>query len=65
FRHAITANACKDARKKGFSTIVCGHTHFAEEQQIKGVRYLNTGSWTEESFFYVQVDDEKIELREV
>ncbi|MCK5849398.1 MAG: metallophosphoesterase family protein, partial [Kiritimatiellae bacterium] len=50
FRHAITANACKDARKKGFSTIVCGHTHFAEEQQIKGVRYLNTGSWTEESF---------------
>jgi len=65
FRHEITANACKHARKKGLTTVVCGHTHCAEEQQVKGVRYLNTGSWTEESFFCVVVDDEKIELREV
>lgn len=62
FRQEIASNAGRHAAMQGFSTVVCGHTHFVEEQLIRGIRYLNTGSWTENDFYAVFVDGETIEL---
>jgi UDP-2,3-diacylglucosamine pyrophosphatase LpxH len=35
------------ARSKGFRFVTCGHTHLALENDIQGVRYVNSGSWTD------------------
>lgn len=59
----VTANAVEHARENGYGTVVCGHTHYADERLVDGIRFLNTGSWTEEPVCYVDADDEGIELR--
>ena len=55
-------NAVHYARKNGFTAVACGHTHFAEEQFINGIQYLNTGAWTEQPTFYVRVTTDEIVL---
>jgi UDP-2,3-diacylglucosamine pyrophosphatase LpxH len=45
-RHVIR-NAAWQARLLGHAAVACGHTHFVEETVQDGIRYLNTGSWTE------------------
>ena len=65
FRNAITRNAVRFARRHDARTVVCGHTHFSEERALDGVRYFNTGSWTELPSSCLFVDDKTIELREI
>jgi UDP-2,3-diacylglucosamine pyrophosphatase LpxH len=36
--------------------------HFAEDTVIEGVRYLNTGSWTEAPAHFLRVTPESVEL---
>jgi UDP-2,3-diacylglucosamine pyrophosphatase LpxH len=52
------------ARLQGYSTITCGHTHFTEDTVLNGVRYLNTGSWTEDPPMCIRVDGSKVDLVE-
>ncbi len=58
----VKKNAITCAVKGGFAAIACGHTHHAEDVVCDGVRYLNTGSWTEEPLHYVSVSANEIRL---
>ena len=65
FREGISSSAVRFAKQHGCRNVTCGHTHYAEELAADGVRYLNTGSWTEEPFHCIFADDETIELRQL
>ncbi|GAC1346592.1 MAG: hypothetical protein NVSMB14_09570 [Isosphaeraceae bacterium] len=43
----VERRATEYARSKGFRNVTCGHTHLARDSQNDGVRYINTGTWTE------------------
>ena len=62
-RKNVMLNAVSYAAKNGFEAVTCGHTHFAEEYFINGIRYLNTGAWTEQPTYYVRVTDNEITLK--
>ena len=62
-RKNVMINAVHYAREHGFTAVTCGHTHYAEEQFINGIRYLNTGAWTEQPTFYVHATDNEILLK--
>ncbi len=60
----IRREAVQCARSEGFSTVTCGHVHSSEDVVEDGVRYLNTGSWTEpDTMHYLRVNGQMIELR--
>lgn len=59
----VARKALKAARTQGFEAITCGHTHAAMDLRQGGVRYLNTGAWTEEPHHFLEVDAEGIRLR--
>ncbi|MGD8993361.1 MAG: hypothetical protein PVI00_18020, partial [Desulfobacterales bacterium] len=60
-KHVMT-NAVHYARENGFNAVACGHTHYAEEQFVYGIKYLNSGAWTERPTFYVRVSADEIVL---
>jgi UDP-2,3-diacylglucosamine pyrophosphatase LpxH len=62
-RKNVMINAVHYAKKHGFKAVTCGHTHYAEEQFINGIKYLNTGAWTEQPTFYVHATDNEILLK--
>lgn len=62
-RKNVMLNAVNYAAKNGFEAVACGHTHFAEEQFINGIKYLNTGAWTEQPTYYVRVTDNEMILK--
>jgi UDP-2,3-diacylglucosamine pyrophosphatase LpxH len=61
-RH-VAGNAARYARRHGFEAVTCGHTHYAEDREVGGIRYLNTGCWTESSTAIVVVDADDIQWR--
>ncbi len=62
-RKSVMLNAVNYAAENGFHAVTCGHTHYAEEQMINGIRYLNTGAWTEQPTYCVRVTDNEISLQ--
>jgi len=58
----VKKNAVACAVNGGFSAITCGHTHYPEDSVCEGVRYINTGSWTEEPLHYLTVNTNEIRL---
>jgi len=46
---SVAMNAIEAAREHGCPAVTCGHTHFVEDRVIEGIRYLNTGAWTEDN----------------
>ena len=56
-------NAVKCAIEGRFEAITCGHTHYAEDSVCEGVRYINTGAWTESPSHYVLVTPTQILLK--
>ncbi len=58
----VKKNAVNCAREVGFDTITCGHTHYPEDSLCEAVRYINTGSWTEEPLYYLSVNADEIRL---
>ncbi|MDA9981640.1 metallophosphoesterase family protein [Gammaproteobacteria bacterium] len=58
----VKKNAVDCARESGFEAITCGHTHYVEDSVYKGVRYINTGTWTEEPLHYVSICPDTIRL---
>jgi UDP-2,3-diacylglucosamine pyrophosphatase LpxH len=52
-RKNVMINAVKCAMENGYEAVACGHTHYAENVDYKGVKYINTGAWTEFPAFYL------------
>jgi hypothetical protein len=42
--------------------VVCGHIHYAEMREIKGVLYCNDGDWVESCTALVEHFDGRLEL---
>lgn len=58
FRDHVAMNAVEHARENGFTAVVCGHTHADETRVIDGIRYMNTGAWTETPHYVVYENGE-------
>ena len=43
----VESRAIDYARGRGFHFVTCGHTHLALEAEHDGVRYINSGTWTD------------------
>ena len=61
----VMMNAVDCALENGFEVVTCGHTHYPEDRIFNGIRYINTGSWTETPAFYLRVTDDQITLNRV
>ncbi|OGV67534.1 MAG: hypothetical protein A3K19_17665 [Lentisphaerae bacterium RIFOXYB12_FULL_65_16] len=59
----VRQNAIESAKAHGFPAITCGHVHFAEDTVSDGVRYINTGAWTEPPAYVLDVDSDRMALR--
>ncbi len=60
-RKNVMTNAVKCAMENGYESVTCGHTHYAEDMVSNGIRYINTGAWTEiPSFFLYMVNEEML-----
>jgi len=64
-RNNVMRNAVNCAVENGFEAVTCGHTHFAEDILLNGVRYINTGAWTEFPAHYLYVTPGSMELSRV
>jgi UDP-2,3-diacylglucosamine pyrophosphatase LpxH len=62
-RKNVMLNAVNYAKENGFKAVTCGHTHYAEERFINGIRYINTGAWTEAPGYYLQLAANEMALR--
>ena len=65
YRKKLRLDAVKFAKKKGFGAITCGHTHYPEDRTVQGVRYINTGAWTEYPPYYLVVNGREIRLKSI
>ena len=61
-RNNIMLNAVNSALENGYQAVTCGHTHFAEDIVVNGVRYINTGAWTEYPVFYLHISPDNMIL---
>ena len=61
-RKNVMTNAVKCAKENGYQAVICGHTHYAEDVLFYGVRYINTGAWTEFPSHFLRVHNEKMFL---
>ena len=60
--NSVMRNAVSFAAENGFEAVTCGHTHFAEDILLNGVRYINTGAWTEFPAHFLSVTPQNIVL---
>jgi len=63
-RRTVMANAVEHARENGYQAVTCGHVHHIEDSTLDGIRYVNTGAWTEDPAWFLEVTDESMELKE-
>ena len=61
-RKNVMTNAVKCAIENGYEAVTCGHTHFAEDVIFNGIRYINTGAWTEFPAFFLHVTKDQMDL---
>lgn len=64
-RKHVAMNAVAYGKEQGYEAVTCGHTHYMEDVMLQGVRYINTGSWTEQPFYLVEVTADRVELKEL
>lgn len=58
----VREGAAAYARHKRADVVICGHTHYVEEATVKGIRYLNSGSWADTPAHFVGITDDQIKL---
>ncbi len=58
-------NAVNCAIENGYEAVTCGHTHYSEDRVFNGIRYINTGAWTESPTFYLQVTNDEMTLKKI
>jgi len=49
-------------RRKGLDGVICGHIHWAADQDIDGVRYMNCGDWVDSCSAIVEYHDGRMEV---
>lgn len=59
----VMMNAVSCAIENGYDAVTCGHTHYPEDKVFNGVRYINTGAWTEFPTFYLHVTAKGMALK--
>jgi len=64
-RRNVMMNAVDCARANGYGAVTCGHTHYGEDRIFNGIRYINTGAWTECPAFYLTVTPKEMTLKAV
>jgi UDP-2,3-diacylglucosamine pyrophosphatase LpxH len=64
-RDNVMKNAVNCALENGYEAVICGHTHYPEDRVYNGIRYMNTGAWTESPAFYLQMIGNEITLNPV
>jgi len=64
-RNNVASNAVKCAAENGIEAVTCGHTHYPEDLVLDGIRYINTGAWTEFPAHYLQITAENIVLNQM
>jgi UDP-2,3-diacylglucosamine pyrophosphatase LpxH len=64
-RNNIMRNAVNFAAENGYEAVTCGHTHFAEDIVLNGIRYINTGAWTEFPAHYLYITPQNMVLNRV
>ncbi len=52
----------REARRRGYQGVVCGHIHRAEMRDIDGVLYCNDGDWVESRTALVEHYDGRLQL---
>ena len=63
YRWKLMRDAVRFAKKNGFEAITCGHAHHPEDRVFRGVRYINTGAWTEYPPYYLMVNEREMRLQ--
>jgi UDP-2,3-diacylglucosamine pyrophosphatase LpxH len=58
----VRQSAVRYARAQGVGLVVCGHIHNAEDTVVEGIRYVNTGTWTEAPPWCLRVEEERADL---
>ncbi len=61
----VMKNAVVSAKDNGCTAVACGHTHYPEDRFFEGIRYINTGSWTESPAYCILVNDKNMMLKPV
>ena len=61
----MKSNAIKAAKTANCTTIICGHSHHPEDITLNGIRYINTGAWTERPAFAVDVNGNDVALLKI
>ena len=64
-RNNVMKNAVNCALKNGYEAVICGHTHYPEDRVYNGIRYVNTGAWTESPQFYLQMNGDGMTLNPI
>jgi UDP-2,3-diacylglucosamine pyrophosphatase LpxH len=64
-RKNVMMNAVNCAIENGYEAVTCGHTHYPEDRVFNGIRYINTGAWTEFPSFYLLVTPDRMTLKTV
>ncbi|MCC2595567.1 UDP-2,3-diacylglucosamine diphosphatase [Pusillimonas sp. MFBS29] len=52
----------KEARRRGFDGVVCGHIHKAQIREVDGILYCNDGDWVESLTALVEHLDGSLEI---
>ena len=61
----VMKNAVGYARENGYDAVACGHTHYPEDRICEGVRYINSGAWTESPPYCIHVNEQHMILRSI
>ena len=62
-RKNVMTNAVNCALENGYEAATCGHTHYPEDTVFNGIRYVNTGAWTETPIFYLLITPDEMILK--
>lgn len=54
---SVRRGAVQQAAQRGCQTVICGHAHFPEDSVVNGVRFINTGAWTETPVYCAHIED--------
>jgi UDP-2,3-diacylglucosamine pyrophosphatase LpxH len=60
----VAGGALAAAKARGAAVVICGHTHAAMSLERDGIRYFNSGAWTNGRPTYITIAEEDIQIHE-